>query len=420
VRYNHKSYFNDHGGQVTDNQQPAVDASQHSTGISKNLFFLAIAFTVVIGFVAGTRSNEIFGLVGPLLGFKVEAGSLDLSSVQNTYRNLKANYDGTLDAEALITGANKGLVNAAGDQYTVFMDVKEAKDFEDDLSGQIGGGIGAEIGVRSGQPTIIRVLPDNPAEKIGVKAGDVIVAVNDESAKDWPSDKTADKVRGDIGTTVKLTVRRGEETKTFNITRANVTNPSVSSSIQDGIGVIDISRFDSETGNLARKAAENFKAQNVKGVILDLRDNGGGYITAAQDVAGLWLNDKTVVSERTGGKVVDELKSGGDPILAGIPTVVLVNGSSASASEIVSGALQDYKAATLVGEKTFGKGTVQKVIDLPGGTKLKVTVARWYTPNGKNITKEGIEPNQKVIMSSKDVDEGKDPQMDAAKASFNK
>jgi carboxyl-terminal processing protease len=420
VRYNHKSYFKTQGGHVTDNQQPVAEANQNSTGISKNVFFLAIALTVVIGFVAGTRSNEIFGVVGPLLGFKVEAGSLDLSSVQNTYRNLKANYDGTLDAEALITGASKGLVEAAGDQYTVFMDAKEAQDFEDDLSGQIGGGIGAEIGVRSGQPTVTRVLPDNPAEKIGVQAGDIILGVNDESAKDWPSDKTADKIRGDIGTTVKLTVRRGEEAKTFSITRANVTNPSVSSSIQDGIGVIDISRFDGETSSLARKAAENFKAQNVKGVILDLRDNGGGYITAAQDVAGIWLDNKTVVSERTGGKVVDELKSGGNPILAGVPTVVLVNGSSASASEIVAGALQDYKVATLVGEKTFGKGTVQKIIDLPNGTKLKVTIARWYTPNGKNITKEGIAPNQKVVMTSKDVNDGKDPQLDAAKAGLSK
>lgn len=404
---------------MTDNQQP-VAGSQYPTGISKNLFFFAIALTVVIGFIAGTRSNEIFGLVGPLLGFKVETGSLDLSSVQNTYRNLKANYDGTLDTDALIMGASKGLVQAAGDQYTVFMDAKEAKNFEDDLSGQIGGGIGAEIGVRSGQPTIIRVLPDNPAEKAGVTAGDVIVAINDESTKDWPSDKTADAIRGDVGTSVKLVVRRGEETKTFSITRANVVNPSVQAHIENGLGILDISRFDSETGDLAKKAADNFKSQNVKGVILDLRDNGGGYVTAAQDVAGLWLDNKTVVSERTGGKVIDEVKSGGDPILAGIPTVVLVNGSSASASEIVSGALQDYKVATLIGEKTFGKGTVQKVIDLPGGTKLKVTVARWYTPNGKNITKEGIEPNQKVVMTSDDVNSGKDPQLDAAKGFLNK
>jgi carboxyl-terminal processing protease len=127
------------------------------------------------------------------------------------------------------------------------------------------------------------------------------------------------------------------------------------------------------------------------------------------------LNDKVVVSERTNGKVVDELKSGNNALLAGIPTVVLVNGSSASASEIVAGALQDHKAATLVGEKTFGKGTVQKVIDLGAGTILKVTIARWYTPNGKNITKEGITPDQAVELKAEDVNAGKDPQLDAAK-----
>jgi carboxyl-terminal processing protease len=391
-----------------------------SGGISRNIYFLTIAITVVIGFVAGTRSNELLGAVAPVFGIKVETSTLDLSPVQKTYQNLKANYDGKLDMGALIDGASKGLVEAAGDRYTVFMDAKEAKSFEDDLSGNIGGGIGAEIGVRSGQPTIIRVLSDNPAEKAGLKAGDVIVGVNDQSAKDWPADKTADQIRGDVGTTVKVIVDRGGEAKTFTITRATVTNPSVQATVQDGVGVLDISRFDSETGTLAQKAAQNFKQQGVTKVILDLRDNGGGYVTAAQDVAGLWLKDKTVVTERTDGKVVDEIKSGGDPILAGIPTVVLVNGSSASASEIVAGALQDYKAATLVGEKTFGKGTVQKVIDLANDTKLKVTVARWYTPNGKNITKEGISPNQKVVMTADDINNNKDPQLDAAKAYLNK
>jgi carboxyl-terminal processing protease len=194
-----------------------------------------------------------------------------------------------------------------------------------------------------------------------------------------------------------------------------VNNPSVQSSVENGVGRLTITRFDDETGNLARKAAQSFKQQNVKSVILDLRDNGGGYLTAAQDVAGLWLDDQVVVSERTGGKVTEELKSGSDTVLAGIPTVVLVNGSSASASEIVAGALQDHKAATLIGEKTFGKGTVQKVIDLGAGTTLKVTIARWYTPNGKNITKEGITPDQKVGMTAADVDAGKDPQLEAAR-----
>jgi carboxyl-terminal processing protease len=395
-------------------------SSQTSRSISRNVYFLTIAVVAVIGFVAGTRSNELFAVIAPFMGIKVETGTLNLAPVQKTYQDLKANFDGTLNMNALIDGASRGLVEAAGDRYTVFMDAKEAQAFDDDLSGKIGGGIGAEIGIRNDQPTIVRVLADNPAEKAGLKAGDIIIGINDQSTKDWPSDRTAEAIRGEVGTTVKVDVRRGNETQTFTITRATVTNPSVSSSVQDGVGILDISRFDSETSSLARTAAQNFKQQNVKSIILDLRDNGGGYVTAAQDVAGLWLQDKMVVSERTGNKVVDELKSGGDPILAGIPTVILVNGGSASASEIVAGALQDYKAATLIGEKTFGKGTVQKVIDLANGTKLKVTVARWYTPNGKNITKEGIQPNQKVEMSLADTNSGKDPQLDAAKAYLNK
>ena len=204
------------------------------------------------------------------------------------------------------------------------------------------------------------------------------------------------------------------------MTRATVDNPSVDSKVENGIGTLTITRFDDQTSTLARKAAESFKQQNVKGVILDLRDNGGGYITAAQDVAGLWLKDKLVVSERTNGVTTDELKSGGDPVLAGIPTVVLVNGNTASASEIVSGALQDYKVATLIGEKTFGKGTVQKVLDLGAGTKLKVTVARWFTPNGKNIDKQGITPGQTVTLSASDANAGRDPQMAAAKSHLGK
>jgi carboxyl-terminal processing protease len=400
---------------VADNQQSMATHTVSRAGISKNVFFFTIAIVAVVGFIAGTRSNEILAAVGPVLGFKVSADTLDLEAVQKTFQNLKANYDGTLDEQKLIDGASRGLVAAAGDQYTVFMDAKESAAFNDDLSGNIGGGVGAEIGTRSGKPTVLRVLAGNPAEKAGMLAGDVITAVNDESASSWTASETADKIRGDVGTTVKVAVKRGDDAKEFTLTRATVNNPSVQSSVENGVGRLTITRFDDETGNLARKAAQSFKQQNVKSVILDLRDNGGGYLTAAQDVAGLWLDDQVVVSERTGGKVTEELKSGSDTVLAGIPTVVLVNGSSASASEIVAGALQDHKAATLIGEKTFGKGTVQKVIDLGAGTTLKVTIARWYTPNGKNITKEGITPDQKVGMTAADVDAGKDPQLEAAR-----
>lgn len=399
----------------SNNQSMASLNEEQPRGISRSVYFLSIAIVAVVGFVAGTRGNEVLGAIAPVLGFKVETGTLDMAAVQSAYQQLKLNYDGQLDTNKLIDGAARGMVAAAGDRYTVFMDAEEAEEFDKDLSGNIGGGIGAEIGVRSGKPTLVRILPGNPAERAGLKAGDVILAVNDQSAKDWDSEKAANAIRGEVGTTVKLVVQRAGEQKDFTITRDTVDNPSVQSKIEGDTGVLTITRFDNETGALARKAAEGFKQRGVKSVVLDVRDNGGGYLTAAQDVVSLWLKDKTVVTERTNGKVVDELKSGDDPVLDGVKTVVLVNGSSASASEIVAGALQDHKAATLIGEKTFGKGTVQKVIDLQGGSRLKVTVARWYTPNGKNINEEGITPDKKVGMTPEDVNAGRDPQMAAVK-----
>jgi len=398
---------------VADTSYAPVEPRQKK-GIPKAIYFLSIAVAISIGFVGGTRSNELLAIVGPIFGMKVETGTLDFSSLQKTYQTAKANYDGDVSAEKLIDGANRGLVASLGDPYTVYMNAEEAAEFEKELSGNVGAGIGAEIGIRSDRPTILRVLTGNPAEKAGLQAGDVIAAVNDQPSLDWDADKTAGEIRGEAGTTVKLVVARGDETLDFTVTRAQINNPSVTSEVKDGIGVLTISRFDNETASLARQATRGFKDQNVRGVVLDMRGNGGGYLTAAQDVAGIWLDNKVVVSERTGGKVTDELKSGSDPILAGMPTVVLVNGASASASEIVAGALQDYNAAQLVGEKTFGKGTVQKLLDLGAGTMLKVTVARWYTPNGKNITEEGIKPNQEVVLSAEDANAGRDPQREAA------
>lgn len=389
-------------------------------GISKTTLFVAIALTAIVGFVGGTRSDEIIGAIGPVLGMKVETGKLDLASVQQTYQQLKAHFDGELDDKLLVEGANRGLVAAADDQYTIYMNAKEAADFDKDLTGNIGAGIGAEIGMKDGRPYIVRVLPDNPAETAGLHAGDIILFVNDESTVDWTSEKTASKIRGEEGTTVKLGVMRDGEAKEFTITRAQVNNPSVSSVVENGVGIMTITRFDEQTGDLAQRTAQSFKKAGVKSVILDLRGNGGGYVTAAQDVAGIWLNDKIVVTERTNGKVTDELRSGRNAILEGVPTVVVVNGGSASASEIVAGALQDHKAATLVGDKTFGKGTVQQIISLMDGARLKVTVGRWYTPNGKNITKEGIAPDTSVQLTQADSDAGRDPQLDAAKAALNR
>ena len=401
--------------QHADSAHPHAVKAKAKKPLSNNLLFIIIAATAVLGFFAGINSNQIMGVIGPVFGQKVYTGNVDLSSVEATYRALKANYDGTLSDASLIEGANKGLVSAAGDEYTLYMNAAESTSFSDDLTGNIGGGIGAEIGIKNDQVYVVRVLKSNPAQKAGLLAGDLILSVNDQTTTGWTVDKTVSQIRGEVGTTVKLSTRRGEEIKDYTITRETITNPSVDSSIKDGVGILTISRFDSETSRLARAEAQDFKVQGVKAVILDLRGNGGGYVDAAQDLAGLWLDSKVVVIERTGGKVVDQLKSTSNPLLAGIPTIVLVNGGSASASEIVAGALQDYKVAKLVGEKTFGKGSVQKLIDLPEGAQLKVTVARWYTPSGKNITKEGISPDVAVTLSAEDVNADIDPQLDAAK-----
>lgn len=406
--------------QVSDNAQPAHHHAPHQSTkkwrFTPSAFALIVGLTGVLGYVAGMRNDQIVAAVGPVLGFKVETGTLDLSSVQETFRQLKTNFEGDLDESALIEGASRGLVDAAGDEHTIFMSSKEAEEFNNDLQGNIGGGIGAEIGLRSDKPTVIRTLKNSPAERAGVMPDDIIAGVNDESAAGWTVSEAVDHIRGEEGSTVKLTVLRDGQPKEFTITREAISSPSVESKVEGALGVLTISRFDERTTPDARQAAQAFKEQGVTHVILDLRGNSGGYLQSAQDVAGLWLRDKVVVSERAGGKVTDELKSGSNPVLEGMKTVVLVNGTSASASEIVAGALQDHGAATLIGEKTYGKGSVQKLVDLRAGSLLKVTVAKWYTPKGKNIDKEGIAPNKTVELKREDVNAGRDPQLDAAKA----
>jgi carboxyl-terminal processing protease len=382
--------------------------------LSTRTLGIIVALTAIVGVLAGTQVDRIYTYVAPLFGIKTYAGEIDLSSLQSTYKNLKANFDGKLDDQDLIDGANSGLVNAAGDEYTVYMNSKEATAFADELSGKIGGGIGAEVSIRNEKITIIRTLKGNPAEKAGLQAGDVVLSINDESTDGKTVEEAVTQIRGKEGTTVKLSIQRGTEIKEFTVTRAIVSNPSVTSSIDGSVGTLTIGRFDEETGDLARAVAQDFRSKGVTSVVLDLRGNGGGFVTAAQDVAGLWLDNKLILIEKSNDQVLDRVKTGSNALLAGLPTVVLVNSSSASASEIVAGALQEYKVATLVGEKTFGKGSVQKLIDLPQGSQLKVTIAKWYTPLGKNINKEGVTPDITVELTQADVDAGKDPQVTAA------
>lgn len=368
----------------------------------------------VVGFVGGMRANDLIVAFGNNQN-KNTPSELNLSSLQEVYGKLREKYDGKLDAQALVDGAKKGLVEATGDPYSVYFTDAEAKQFFGDLEGKFSG-IGAELDKRDNQLVIVATIDGSPARKAGLLAGDKIVKVNNEESADWAVEKAVSKIRGDKGTTVKLSIVRGDELKEFSIVRDEIVTPSVTSEVtSDNVGYIRISRFaEGDTSTLTAKAAEEFKSKGVKGIVLDLRGNGGGYLTAAQDVSSLWLKDKTVVQERRDGKVQDTLKSGNNPVLEGIPTVVLVDGGSASASEIVAGALKDNGAAKLVGVKTFGKGSVQDIVTLSSGGQLKVTIAKWYTPNGKNINKEGIEPDVKVEISDDDLKNNRDPQKDRA------
>ena len=382
--------------------------------MSKSVLFISFVVVAVIGYVGGVYNVQIQAAVLPIFGINASGATLDTSSLQQTYRALKANFDGTLSDQALIDGANKGMVAAAGDTYTVYMNKSDVATFNNDLTGNIGGGIGAEISLRNSQPTIVQVLANNPASAAGLQNGDVINAVDGKSTNNQTVTQVVSEIRGNVGTVVKLELMRNGQPLNVSITRATVNDPSVMSSVTNGIGVITISRFDAQTGDLARQAAESLVQQHVKGAVLDLRDNGGGYLDAAQAVASLWINGKTVTTERTNGKIVSTVTADTDPVFNNMPTVVLVNGGSASASEIVTGALKDYKLATIIGEKTFGKGSVQKLVGLDNGAELKVTIAKWYTPGGYNINGQGITPNQVVDLTAAQSNAGQDPQMDAA------
>ena len=379
-------------------------------------WFLTLVIVAIVSFVAGARSDALFANVAPAFGVRTSNKTIDLSSVQKTYQELVANYDGKLDTQKLIYGANRGLVEAAGDPHTAYMDPDETKEFDKSLSGQIGGGIGAEIGLRNNKPTIIKPLENSPAQKAGIKAGEAIVKVNDEASSDWSVEKVVSKIRGEVGTSVKLTLLSDGKTREVSVVRQNIVSPAVESEIDGEIGILKVNRFGDDTVSLSRKYASEFVEKGVKKVILDLRNNPGGTVGAAQGLLGIWLDNQIAMTERRGSEIVKTLRTTGTPILGNMKTVVLINGNSASASEITAGALREYGKATLVGQKSYGKGSVQIVLGLPGGSQMKVTEARWYTPKGKNIDKTGIEPDVKVDLSSDDVNNNVDPQMDKAKS----
>ncbi|MEX2007108.1 MAG: S41 family peptidase [Candidatus Saccharimonadales bacterium] len=343
-------------------------------------------------------------------------GQLNYSSVDEAYQTLKANYDGSLDRAKLLDGLKSGLVEAAGDPYTEYFNPAQAKLFNEALSGTFAG-IGAELGTDTeGSIVIVAPLAGYPAEKAGLKPKDKIVSINGQSTADTSVGAAVQKIRGPAGTKVTLGIVRGQAAPfEVTITRAKITVVSVKHQVEGNVGYIKISQFTDDTVALAKAAAADFKKQNVKGIVLDLRGNPGGYLKGAVGVSSLWLDEgQAVVTQRRGSQVVGTEYAIGGNILKGLPTVVLVDEGSASASEILAGALGDHDLATLVGIKTFGKGSVQQVERLSGGAELKVTIARWYTPDGGNIDKQGIAPDVTVGLSEEDRKASRDPQKDKA------
>jgi carboxyl-terminal processing protease len=340
----------------------------------------------------------------------------DFTSLNDIYGLMQRHFDGKIDNQSALDGAKKGLVSAGGDPYTVYMTSTEAKTLNDDLAGKLSG-IGAEIGIKGGVLTVIAPISGTPAEKAGLRAGDLIAKINNEDTTGMSVDTAVSKIRGKADTKVTLKIARsGSDPLDITITRADITVPSVTwEKKTDQVGYIKISQFGPDTAKLTHQAAGELKAQGAQKIILDLRNNGGGYLDAGVAVASEFVpQDKLVVEERTGGKSTNKLNSQSGGLLVGLPTIVLVNGGSASASEIVAGALHDNKAAQLLGEKTFGKGSVQEMLQLPGGAELKVTVAHWYTPGGININKEGIKPDVETKLTTDDYNASRDPQLDKA------
>lgn len=381
-----------------------------------NSSLLYSSVSLVTGFIIGVGTILSYG---QYIGVDTSADSKLSLSVKKTYAVLKDNYDGEIDLDKLIEGANKGLVNSLGDQYTQYFSAEDAKEFQKDLSGDIGAGIGVELGVRNDRITILRTLADNPAVRAGIIAGDYIVSVDDVDVGQSNTSETAKKIRGLPGTNVKIVIERKNQLITFNLIREKINDLSVDAYIRENVGILRILRFDDGTGELAREAVKDFKSKNIKGIVIDLRNNGGGYVFSAKDVANLWLDNKILMTEKSKNKTVDTIRTGSSPIVSGIKTVILLNGSSASASEILAGAFQDYKIATIIGEKSFGKGSVQKLLDLNDGSQIKVTIAKWYTPNQKNITGEGVQPDKIVVYSPENINKGIDDQLDSAIKEIN-
>lgn len=354
--------------------------------------------------------------------------SVDFAPFWNVWQKIQTSYydKSVLNPQKLLNGAISGMVQSLGDPYTLYLPPEQNTDFKQGLAGQFEG-IGAELGMKGKQTIVISPLDSSPAQKAGLKAGDVILKVDGQSVDGWTLSQTVTKIRGPKGSNVTLTILHKDQSTSVDvkITRDTITVKSVTMWIKsvkdiDGIKLTDtlksheddqvayirLSQFGDNTNQewvpLANKLAAEAGNKKIRGLILDIRNNPGGYLSDATFIASEFIKGGTVVSEEKGNGEKIDFPVSRKGVLMDIPMVVLINKGSASASEIVAGALRDWKRAKLIGETSFGKGTIQEASDLGGGAGLHVTVAKWLTPNGTWVNGKGLSPDITVSLDQND------------------
>lgn len=391
------------------------------TPLSKNLHpsktfkHVSIILLGVVLFATGLFAGKAMN------GTTVQAdGKLDSELLREVQEKLNEKFvfwkaSSTLPtSKDLEYGMIEGYVATYKDPYTVFLPPQEAKSFTENVQGSFGG-VGMTVGMKEGNIVVIAPLKDSPAMKAGIKAGDIIVAIDGKSVAGESSDDAVSKIRGKIGTNVNITVLRAGETapKDIAITRDEIKIPTLDTEIKNGTFVIHLYNFSLDSPELFRNALNEFIASGYKRLLIDLRGNPGGYLEAAVTISSFFLPEgKLVVSEKQGKDeiVVNHRSYGYAGLPRDIKVLVLADNGSASASEILAGALKDQGVAKVAGEKTFGKGSVQELIDLKDGSSLKVTVAKWFTPSGTNISEHGIKPDIEVPFPTSTPKMGSDGQ----------
>ncbi len=347
--------------------------------------------------------------------------TVNFSLFWNAYEKLHENFIGkdTITDQKIIYGAINGMTKSLGDPYTAFFNPTEAKQFQQDLSGSFEG-IGVEISIKKDQLTVVAPLKGTPGEKAGLKPGDIIVKIDDKSTADMSVEEAVTLIRGKRGTDVKLGIFREDwaVVRDITITRGTIKVESISWELKEGnVAYINIHQFDQQLSGDFKKVALEILQSPAKNIVLDLRNNPGGYLETCQEIAGWFLKAGQVVTiEDFGqGKQQQLFNAEGNGAFAEYPMVVLMNKGSASASEILAGALRDNRDIQLVGEKSFGKGSVQEMITLQDGASLlKVTIAKWLTPKGSSISEVGLDPDVKLEITDADIAAEKDPQLQKA------